>query len=91
MIPRDIENKIRKTILKLRLKYSRLQISEIAEKCGEPKDCIIVVARDMIKNNEIHAEYFKSTRSLVFFQQDNINLLMKKFEEWEKKSKEKRN
>jgi len=93
IIPWSMQGKIRRTILKLGVKYSRLQIAEIGEKCGEPEDCIIVVARDMIKNKEIYAEYFKSTKSLVFDQQaniDEIDNLMKKFEEWEKESRDKK-
>jgi len=93
VIPFILHEKIRRTILKLGVKYTRLQITEIAEKCGEPEDCIIVVAQDMIKNKEIYAEYFKSTKSLVFDQQaniDEIDNLMKKFEEWEKESRNKK-
>ncbi len=70
-----------------------LQIPEIAEKCGEEEDCIIIVAQDMIENKKIYAEYFKSTKSLVFDQRaniDEIDDLMKKFEEWEKEKIEKK-
>ncbi|KKN35736.1 hypothetical protein LCGC14_0780770, partial [marine sediment metagenome] len=79
---------IRKTILELGVKYNRLQIAEIAEKCGEPEDCIILVAQDVIKNKEIYAEYFKSTKSLVFDQRaniDEIDKLMEAYKEWEEK------
>ncbi len=89
IIPLSLEWKIKQTVLRLGIKYPRLHITEIAEKIEEPEDCIIVVARRMIKNKEINAEYFKSTRSLVFNQQaniDEIDDLMKKFEDWEKKA-----
>jgi len=92
-IPYTIERKIRKTILKLAVKYSRLQIAEIVEKCDEPEDCIIVVIRYMIKRKEIYADYFESTKSLVFDEQANINEindLMKKFKDWEKLEQNKR-
>lgn len=85
-IPYIMERKIRKTILKLAVKYSRLHIAEIAEKCDEPEDCILVVIRYMIKRKEIYAEYFESTKSLVFDEQaniDEIDSLMKKFDDWE--------
>ena len=47
----------------------------------------------MIKKKEIYAEYFESTKSLVFDQQTNINEiddLMKKFDEWEKETRGKK-
>jgi len=86
LIPFSIQNTIRKTILELGVKYNRLQIAEIVEKCGEREDCIILVAQDMIENKEIYAEYFKSTKSLVFDQRaniDEIDKLMEQYKQWE--------
>ena len=86
IIPIYIMSKIKKAILEIGVKYNRLQIPEIAEKCEEPEDTIIVIANEMIKQKEIHAEYFKSTRSLVFDQTTNIKCidnLMAKFKQWE--------
>lgn len=87
LIPTPLRIKIRKMILELGVKYNRLQIAEIAEKCGEPEDCIILIAQGMIENKEIYAEYFKSTKSFAFDQRTNIDEiddLMKKYEGWEK-------
>ncbi len=87
IIPLSIQSTIRETILELGVKYNRLQIAEIAEKCGEPEDCIIVVTHDMIENKDIYAEFFKSTKSLVFDQQANIeeiDKLMDQYRQWEK-------
>ena len=42
----------------------------------------------MIQEGEIHADYFKSTKTLAFDQRSNIDEidnLMKKFEQWESK------
>ena len=42
----------------------------------------------MIKNKEIYAEYFKSTQSVVFDKQtniDEIDKLMEAYKEWEEK------
>jgi len=83
---------IRKSILNLGVKYNRLKTSEITEKClieeqNIKEKYIPIVAREMINNKEIYADYFKTSKSLVFDQRVNINEiddLMKKYEEWEK-------
>lgn len=72
--------------MQLGVKYTRLQIPEIAEKCDEPEDTIVVVAKEMIEKKEIHAEYFESTQSLVFDQTPNveeIEALMNQYKIWE--------
>ena len=79
---------IKKTILDLGTKYTRLEIKEISETCGVDKKTIINVANDMIKNNEIYGQYFKSSNSIVFNQQaniDEIDKLMLIYQEWENK------
>ena len=84
--------KIKNTILSLGVKFDRLHVSEIAEKCKESDEYIINTALDMINKKEIYAEYFKSTKSIVFNQQANveeIDNLMKKYEQWEKEEKRK--
>jgi hypothetical protein len=72
--------------LDLGTKFIRLDVREISEKCGADKDTIIKVIKQMIENNEIYAEYFKSTNTVAFNQQANINeidILMKKYKDWE--------
>ncbi len=81
--------KIKKVVLNLGIKFARLQISDIAEKC-ELKDeqLIINTVKDMIKNKEIFAEYFSSSKSVAFDQQaniDEIDKLMDAYKEWEDK------
>ncbi len=86
---------IKRTVLDYGIKISRLQIEEISEKTGIKDEYLITdVIMDMIGNKEIYAEYFRSTKSLVFDQKTNINeidSLVEKFKEWEKESKVKRN
>ncbi len=67
------QEKIRSTILDLGTKFTRLQVVEIAEKCGVPDDALIAAAiEDMIARGQIAAEYFKSTQAVAFNQQANI-------------------
>ncbi len=84
----NLSNLIKMTVLDLGTKFTRLEIREIREKCKvDHEDLIIKIIKEMIKNNEIYAEYFKSSNSISFNQQaniDEIDDLMKKFEEWDK-------
>lgn len=81
--------KIKKTVLDLGTKFTRLQINEIAEKCGlKDEERIISTVKEMIKNKEIYAEYFLSSRAVAFDQQANIeeiDKLMEAYKEWEEK------
>ena len=68
-------------------RFPRVQISEIIEinKINNPNLAISVVL-EMIKNREINAEFFESCKSLVFDLQmdmDEIDKLLKTYEEWE--------
>jgi len=79
-------SKIKNTILNLGTKYTRLQIVEISEECGESEDLIISTVKAMIESNEIYARYFESSKSVVYDQQANIreiDELMGTFREWE--------
>ena len=79
---------IKKTILQLCTKYARLQIIEIAEECGVDNQLIISTVKEMIKNQEIYAKYFESSKSVAFDQQANIeeiDNLMAIYKEWEDK------
>ena len=86
-IPWEIILKIKETTIDLGVKYPRLQIQEIAEKCGSPQDCVIVVIKEMIEMAEIYADYFESTQFVVFDQKANLDEtenIRRKFEVWEK-------
>ncbi len=92
----DICNKhiIKKTILELGTKFTRLQIVEISEECDVKDEKLIVdIVREMIDNKEIYAQYFSSTKSVAFNQQaniDEIDKLMATYKEWEEKKVEKK-
>ena len=80
------EMTIKKIVLDLGTKYTRLEVREISEKCGYDSDSIIVVINSMIMNNEIYAEFFKSSNTVSFDQQaniDEIDELMAVFKDWE--------
>ena len=83
------KRKIKKTILDLGTKFTRLQIMDISEKSGiQEEESIIEVISDMIKNKEIYAEYFKDSKSIAFNQQaniDEIDKLMEVYDKWQEK------
>jgi hypothetical protein len=69
---------VRKAILELGTKYTRLQVNEIAEKVNVKNEKqIVAVVQDMIKREQIAAEYFKSSRTVAFDQQANTQALAK--------------
>lgn len=83
---KDDEAKVRQTILEMGTKFTRLTIKEISEKSEVDIYSIIKVIKEMIQNQEIYAEYFKSTKTVSFDQQTNINeieKLMEIYREWE--------
>jgi hypothetical protein len=83
---------IKKTILDLGTKYTRLEIPEISEKSGYDADSIVFVLNDMIENNEIYAEFFKSSNTVSFNQRanlDEIDELLATFKNWEEQYHEK--
>ncbi len=67
----NIINKIRKTILNYSTKLTRLELVDIIEKTDiQDENLIEKTIHKMIKNREINAEYFSSSKSIAFFQQD---------------------
>ncbi|MBD3214454.1 MAG: hypothetical protein GF311_17715 [Candidatus Lokiarchaeota archaeon] len=88
----DIVN-IKRTIIDLGTKFTRLTLGDVNEKCKESKDIVLKVINQMIGDNEIYAKYFKSTQMIAFDQQaniDDIDNLMKTYQEWEKYEVERR-
>jgi len=81
------EMAIKQTVLDLGTKYTRLEVREISEKCENyDSDSIISVLKSMISNKEIYAEFFKSSNTVSFDQQaniDEIDELMAAFKDWE--------
>jgi len=77
---------IKKIVLDLGTKYTRLEVREISEKCDYDSDSIIGVLNSMIVNKEIYAEFFKSSNTVSFDQQaniDEIDELMAAYKDWE--------
>lgn len=62
----DIINRIKQTIENLSRKFARLQLTDIAEKSAIKDEALIEnVILEMIKNKEIHGEYFASSKALA--------------------------
>ena len=85
---KNIENKklIKKAILDLSVKFTKLEVKEIAEKCSFDKDLIVDVINEMITKHEIYGQFFNKSKSLVFDQQaniDEIDNLLQKYQDWE--------
>ncbi len=84
----DESPKIKKTILELGTKFSRLQVSDIKDKCGVKNEKLIIkIINEMISKKEIYAEYFPTSKSVAFNQQaniDEIDKLMAAYQDWEK-------
>jgi len=86
--------KAKKFILDSGTRFPRLQVAEIAEECElNNLELIEVIIEKMIENKEIYAKYFKSTKTIAFDQEaniDEIDNLMKAYREWEDKKVEKK-
>jgi len=80
-------NLVKRTILKLATKFTRLQIIDIAERSGIQDEAFLIkIIQEMIESKEIFAEYFIASKALAFNQQkniDEIDMLMETYKEWE--------
>lgn len=84
---------VKKTLLEMSTKFTRLKVKEIEEKSGVDEGTIISVITSMIENNQIYAYYFKSSKTVAFDQKANIkeiDNLMSTFAEWEGLKNEKK-
>ena len=94
MNPNEVHKSlIKKALLNIGTKYNRIELKEIAEYTHADLDLIVHVIKEMIKGEEIHADYFSTTKSVVFNLEaniDEIDELMLKFEEWEGKKIDKK-
>lgn len=62
----DTVNRIKQTIENLSIKFTRLQLTDIAEKSAIKDEALIKnVILEMIKKKEIHGEYFASSKALA--------------------------
>ncbi len=58
---------VKREMIELSKKYHRLHLIEIAEKIGIKDEKLIVpIVQEMIKNKELFADYFASTKSVAF-------------------------
>ncbi len=65
----ELKNRVVKVILELAPQFSRLQVSEIAERSGIiDENLIIRTIQEMIVKKQIDGVYFKSTKSIGFQQ-----------------------
>ena len=80
---------VKKKLLELGTQFEHLRVSEIAERCGVLEGTAVSILKEMIKNKEIYAKYYK-TESLVTFDQqlitEEIDQLMETYRNWEKKT-----
>jgi hypothetical protein len=80
------EARIRKEILVLGTKYTDFKVKKVSKNCSSDKNTIIKIAKKMVKNKEIYADYFKISKKFVFNNKANteeIDKLMEIFSEWE--------
>ena len=86
---------IKKIVINLGMKFTRLEIIEIIEKTGiDDEELIINTITEMIENNEIYADYFSSTKVVAFNQQaivKDIDSLMNTYKQWEVEKRSKIN
>jgi len=81
---------IKKIVLDLGIHYARLEIRELAEECGIDKSSLKKIILGMINNKEIFADYFKSSKVVVFDKRSNIDNIDEILNTYEISSKESR-
>lgn len=77
---------VKRKIIEFGGKIARLKVKDISEKSNVDTSNVFRILIEMIKNQEIYAEYFKSSKTVAFNQianLENIDLLMKLYEDWE--------
>lgn len=87
------ENRIKKLIIEIGSKFTVSQVQEISEKSKIDKVTIVRIIKRMIENKEIKAEYFKSSKTVAFYQnQYNVELdaLIEKINKLERRSSTKK-
>ncbi|MHA2037557.1 MAG: hypothetical protein ACW98X_14065 [Promethearchaeota archaeon] len=87
------ESKIRKEIIDLGTTIPHFKLKQVSRKCDVDKNTIKKVAKKMIKNKEIFAEYFNLSKKFVFNISANVEAidnLMELYRIWEEEKIEKR-
>lgn len=71
------------------IKIDRLKIVEISEKSKVDTKTVLKVVQNMIKNEELYCRYFERSKVVAFNQirnMEEIDNLLKIYEEWEHKN-----
>lgn len=77
---------IKRAIIDLGTNFTRLEIQDVAEECNMSREIIDDALNAMINQKEIYGNYDKKTGFIEFDQDaniDEIDILMKKYSEWE--------
>jgi hypothetical protein len=77
---------VKRKIIEFGGKIARLKVKDISEKSNVDTSTVFKILREMIKYQEIYAEYFKSSKTVAFNQIaniENIDSLMRLYEDWE--------
>ena len=77
---------VKRQIIEFGKKIPRLKVKDISEKSNVDTSTVFRTLTEMIKNQEIYAQYFKSSKTVAFNQianLENIDSLMKLYDDWE--------
>jgi hypothetical protein len=77
---------VKRKIIEYGRKIARLKIKDISEKSNVDTSTVYRILNEMIKNQEIYADYFRSSKTAAFNQianLQNIDSLLKLYEDWE--------
>jgi len=80
---------VKKKLLELGTQFEHLRIGEIAERCGVLERTVVSILKEMIKNKEIYAKYYKTESFVTFDQQlitEEIDQLMENYRNWERRT-----
>lgn len=80
--------KVKKKILDLSTKLTRVEVKEISERVKIDKDTVKRVMKEMVQNKKVYGKYFSTSKALVFNQKANISEidnLMAVYRDWEEK------
>jgi DNA-binding MarR family transcriptional regulator len=64
---------IKKKILDLSTKLTRVEVKEISERVKIDKDTVKKIMKEMVQRKEVFGKYFSTSRALVFNQKANID------------------
>lgn len=77
---------VKRKIIEFGGNIARLKVKDISEKSNVDTSTVFRILFEMIRNQEIYAEYFKSSKTVAFNQianLENFDTLMKLYDNWE--------